>query len=194
MQREQKKIMDGTSKSKKKSYLTPARIEALENLGFEWTKSAPVNLKKQQEFWEARYQELVQFHQEHGHCNVPRGHENQVLATWVRTICRLGLPVVVAGASCCSFVQFRSSNFLYFFQVDRQRTYKKIYDDPQGRNQTILTPANVELLDELGFSWTLGKPREGDFVTPEEVWQMRFRELAKYKAEHGEQEVVYLWY
>ena len=55
--------------------ITPERIELLESVdGFVWDRRS----KK----WDDRYEELCQFHEEHGHCMVPHQSEYQGLATW----------------------------------------------------------------------------------------------------------------
>ena len=52
------------------------KIKKLEELGFVW--------KAREDKWENKFQELMAFKKEHGHCNVPRSHsENPLLASWV---------------------------------------------------------------------------------------------------------------
>lgn len=62
----------------KTSYITPERIEALNEIGFEWNLSNKFNKQ-----WEERYDELVEFKKRYGHCNVSRDHHNDVLGRWV---------------------------------------------------------------------------------------------------------------
>jgi Helicase associated domain len=58
------------------SYLTSDRIRALESAGFVWNSHDAT--------WLARFQELMDFREQHGHCNVPtKWPENQSLARWV---------------------------------------------------------------------------------------------------------------
>ena len=47
--------------------MTAGRVQKLEKLGFPWTAAEPV----WQRGWEARLQELQEFQEEHGHCDVP---------------------------------------------------------------------------------------------------------------------------
>jgi len=55
--------------------LTPDRIQRLEDLGFVWSV---------RDDWNKHYEELKQFRQEHGHCNVPARHLlNKRLGVWV---------------------------------------------------------------------------------------------------------------
>jgi hypothetical protein len=66
--------MDG-----KRSKITPARIQELENLGFEWGNS-------NREGWEVRLSELADYREKLGHCNVPtRCIEYKQLGKWVGT-------------------------------------------------------------------------------------------------------------
>ena len=61
----------------KHSTLTPERQAALEGLGFIWDSHSAV--------WEERLQELRDFKQRHGHCNVPSTFsENHSLSIWVQ--------------------------------------------------------------------------------------------------------------
>ena len=62
-----------------KSSLTPARLAALEIIGFDWGRGYDA-------LWKQRYDQLLKFKQEHGHCDVPIGYkENKALGIWVGT-------------------------------------------------------------------------------------------------------------
>jgi hypothetical protein len=41
--------------------------------------------RKKEETWQDRFQELLQYREENGDCNVPRDYENKVLANWVKS-------------------------------------------------------------------------------------------------------------
>jgi hypothetical protein len=59
------------------STFTEERQQALKALGFVWDSHAAS--------WEERWNELREFKEEHGHCNVPKKYpENQQLAVWVK--------------------------------------------------------------------------------------------------------------
>ena len=66
-------------KDGKKSHMTPGRIELLENLGFQWSPDEKFYCS-----WYERYNELVDFHKQKGHCNVEQSsnHDKQLKA-WV---------------------------------------------------------------------------------------------------------------
>jgi hypothetical protein len=60
----------------KKAQITPARIQSLESLGFEWGNHTAS--------WEDRLSELADYCKVHGHCNVPyNDSENAKLGNWV---------------------------------------------------------------------------------------------------------------
>jgi hypothetical protein len=57
--------------------LKPDRKHLLDQIGFVWSSS----------IWMEKYQELVQFKEQHGHCTVPTNYkENPRLASWVRSL------------------------------------------------------------------------------------------------------------
>jgi len=65
----------------KTARLTKERIEALESINFSWDAHEDV--------WDSRYDELCEFHQEHGHANVTSSHPNKGLMRWVQSQRRL---------------------------------------------------------------------------------------------------------
>jgi len=76
-QREQKKFLDDG----KTSYMTSHKIVALESIGFRWAKP------KGQASWDERFEELCQYHEEYGHCNVPtKWTKNSALGRFVSTL------------------------------------------------------------------------------------------------------------
>ena len=70
-----KKLKEGSP-----SQITEERIKDLEKLGFDWSH------RKLNNKWQERYEELIEFKQKYGHCDVPRKNdENKKLATWVNS-------------------------------------------------------------------------------------------------------------
>ena len=57
------------------------RRQRLEAIGFEWTVGGTTSSMLQNDLWEQRYQELIDFKREHGHCKVPRSAGS--LGRWV---------------------------------------------------------------------------------------------------------------
>lgn len=61
----------------KSSYMSQQRMEALQKLDFTWSLRDKVE-------WKLRYEELLMFKSQHGHCLVPSHYEQNVkLGTWV---------------------------------------------------------------------------------------------------------------
>lgn len=58
--------------------MTPHRIELLEGIGFEWAE--PRGSSR----WEKNYKQLCEFHEKHGHANVPTKYgQNKALGRWI---------------------------------------------------------------------------------------------------------------
>ncbi len=65
------------------STLTKERIQALNEIGFEWTST--VKGTAFNNAWEKRYNDLCSYRDQHGHCNVPKNYPcDKALGTWVR--------------------------------------------------------------------------------------------------------------
>ena len=63
--------------SGKVSTITEGRIQKLESIGFVWDSHAST--------WIKRFQDLRDFREKHGHCNVPHNYSlDPELATWVK--------------------------------------------------------------------------------------------------------------
>lgn len=121
--------------------LTDERIRRLESIGFVWSL---------RDDWQKHYDELKQYKEEHGHCNVPaRYAKNRRLGIW----------------------------------VSAQRQQYKILQaqtDSKPRRSAPLTADRIELLNKLGFTWTI---RSRDSLG--ESWNQRLNELAKFRTMHG---------
>uniref|UniRef100_A0A7S3P091 Helicase-associated domain-containing protein n=1 Tax=Amphora coffeiformis TaxID=265554 RepID=A0A7S3P091_9STRA len=97
--------------------LTEDRIRRLNELGFVWSL---------RDDWMKHYEELKQFKQEHGHCNVPaRYSKNRRLGIWV-------------SAQRQQYKQMQSGP-----------------QEESGSRTTPLTEDRIALLNELGFTWTI---------------------------------------
>jgi hypothetical protein len=67
---------------KKQSMITPARIAALDSIGFDWGREGCADLVD----WEVRYEELSRYREAYGSCRVPRNYkDNPQLGNWVHT-------------------------------------------------------------------------------------------------------------
>jgi hypothetical protein len=60
-------------------YINQEKIDKLDSVGFTW--SFDLGHKT----WKERYQDLIAFKEEHGHCNVP--YNDGTFGDWVRWLC-----------------------------------------------------------------------------------------------------------
>lgn len=103
--------------------------------------------------WQKHYEELIEYKKEHSHCNVPaRYSKNRRLGIWV--------------------------------SAQRQQ-YKQLHaapnpDSNKPRRSAPLTQERINLLNALGFTWTI---RSRDSLG--ESWNQRLEELKAYKAQFG---------
>ncbi len=128
--------------SDKESYLLE-RYNLLESIGFVWNTKAIV--------WEERYQQLLDFKQEHGHIHLS--------------------PIVAFDSSSPYQNLVKWSN--------RQREYYKLKKLQTGkRNGTTaeqaLTDENIARLNEIGFLWSTND-RSG------EAWMKHYKKLKRFK-------------
>jgi hypothetical protein len=67
------------------SRIPPKRLAKLESIGFSWSKAQSTrDTSKEDKQWLEKYDKLVDFGKEHGHCNVPRNYEkDKSLGMWV---------------------------------------------------------------------------------------------------------------
>lgn len=76
MRMEKKKFDEG----KRSTALSKERVDALDEIGFNWGKS------KGDSLWEERLLNLIEYKKMHGHCNVPtKFKKNTSLGRWVST-------------------------------------------------------------------------------------------------------------
>lgn len=134
--------LDGSARKPLVGRLTDDRIRRLESIGFVWSL---------RDDWQKHYEELLEYKQEHGNCNVPaRYTKNRRLGIWV--------------------------------SAQRQQ-YKQIttaVDGDKPRRAAPLTQERIDLLNEMGFTWTI---RSRDSLG--ESWNQRLDELKQYKEQFG---------
>ena len=108
-----------------KSTMTDHRLELLDQAGFHWAKH------KGQVSWDQKYDELCEFHQAHGHCNVPTKYrENSALGRWISTQ-RAQMKEWRRGEKT-SMTQERYSKLCALdFQFERLKSNRKDGDDEE---------------------------------------------------------------
>jgi hypothetical protein len=74
--------VDSQRRDYRRGKLLKKHEDMLNEIGFEWE----VKTKSNDELWNVRYEELVEFKRQKGHCNVPRKFQhNEQLGRWVST-------------------------------------------------------------------------------------------------------------
>lgn len=193
IQRQRKR---GTSKA---SPLSARQIELLDKIGFRWDGVAD----RADEIFEERFEQLLEFRQVNGHCEVPANFsENKELASFVSDIRRKFKGGMLSSERIARFdaIEFMWTtdglNQAWLAMFQRLLAYKEVHGDVNVPHQwkndlslaawvsaqrqswkaETLSQARFQALDEIGFTW---KSRERG------TWDDRFDELSKFKAEHG---------
>jgi hypothetical protein len=154
----------------RKGLLSEKRVHKLKDLGFQFDR--------RNDRWESRYCELLEYKEEHGHCNVPDGWpENLRLARWVMTqrqMCRKGKLSQdrVQRLEAIGFIWCRQEH-AWNEMYQRLVRYKSVHgdcnvpsewkEDPQlgswvvkqryRRKKGLLNEKRIRKLDEVGMWW-----------------------------------------
>ncbi|CAB9511620.1 helicase [Seminavis robusta] len=177
----------------KNALLRSDRKAKLDELGFVWD---PL-----EHTWEAQYDALVKYKENHGNSLVPREYpENKELGTWVDTQRQKQKNDTLrsdrkAKLDELGFVWDVQENF-WDAQYDAIVEYKEAHGDtivptdyPENRKlgswvdtqrqkqkNGVLRPDRKERLDGIGFVWD----------ALEHTWEAQYDALVKYKEEHGD--------
>jgi hypothetical protein len=182
------------------STMTDEKVELLNQLEFIWNKN--------QEIWDCRFRELLQFKAEYGHINVPIKYKT--LGQWVtkqRRAERSGTldQENVERLKSIGFIwdvkewQFkRMLKELQDFKATNGHLRIKITDGELGSwfysrrkeylqylngKNTTLTESHRQTLENLGFGPELGLRRDAKVTTGAVPWETRFEELVEFKNE-----------
>lgn len=192
---------------RKKGLILDEQSQKLDALGFTWQH-------RERGSWEDRYQELIEFKTEHGHCNVPFAYDDKPkLGAFVNAMRsqetagilskqrielleRIGFQWA-AGTRDDKW-ENRYNQLLAFRAAHGHCDVPYNSDDPQlsswvsqqrhRKKSGKLTAERVKLLDEIGFTWTVL-----DFggVKPTDLWDVRYKQLLEFKQKHGHCKVPY---
>ena len=198
----------------KKKSLSKDRIAKLNELGFVWQgKGIPLSLPSKVD-WATHYNELMEYKREYGNCNVPRGYKsNPRLGNWVNTQRKKYKSKLLSDDR---IEQLNDLGFVWHItdapqKVDWMKRYNELvkfkrefgnckvpqryHANPslgtwvnrlrQKFNKGTLSDELVAKLNELEFSW------EARDVPQENLWMLRYNELAEYKREFGHCNVPY---
>lgn len=142
--REQYKLFHNKTKKgyKKKCSLTAERIQELEDLGFVWTTE---RTKRQDNDWNGRFEQLLQYKEQHGNCLVPHGYREDTVCNKWRVEASFG----------CSHELTKTCIYIQSFSewIHRQRTTYASYQREKKPNKTIQDRINK--LKEIGFVFTV---------------------------------------
>ena len=115
--------------------LTEERIQDLNDLGFKWS------IRVSRTPWETRLDELIQYKEQHGHCNVPSTYpKNQPLAYWV----------------------FKQRGQYRIYMERAQAQIHGLNEKPQCSHSSSMhergqlchmSPERIAQLNEIGFEW-----------------------------------------
>jgi hypothetical protein len=144
--------------------MTDERMAMLNSIGFVWEVNT----------WNEKFEELKQFHSEHGHFLVPTGTS--------KIICVLSLIIVhypcLIRWFCCSMnatasIEFPNKQLRPWISTQRSHFRFK-----QENKASQMTDERIQLLNSIGFPWKT-----------KEDWQTRFNELILFFHEHGNLQV-----
>jgi hypothetical protein len=205
--------------SKADGTLSPERISALDQLGFDWTLM-PGRSYSAKEPWESMLAQLAEFREEHKHSRVPQNYSaNLKLGRWVSTQrrnCRRGKlsPTQITQLDQLGFEwsplgsktyeERWSAMFQLLLNYRKQtghcRVPRSYPPDPilarwvatQRRQKTLrqLKQERISALNEIGFDWTVAPERS---LGNPEAWDAMFEVLKQYKATHGNCLVPQRW-
>ena len=185
---------------KKKGIITDEQIQQLDDLKFTWQH-------RERGTWENRYQELIKFKKEHGHCNVPFGYkEIPKLGTFV------GAMRNQKKAGTLSDERIRLMENIGFQWEVRESTWEERYvqllyfndeyghcnvpynyaDNPQlanwvsqqryRRNRGQLLEEREKMLNDIDFNWIIDDLHK---VKLSEQWDQRYGQLLDFRQQHG---------
>ncbi|RKZ83353.1 MAG: hypothetical protein DRR19_19260 [Candidatus Parabeggiatoa sp. nov. 1] len=157
------------------------------------------SVKERLQSWEVMFQQLVEFKEVHGHCNVPIGYENPRLATWVSKQ-RLNKKKETLNQECINKLNgvgfdwnplATSWEKKYAMLVEYRNTYGNC-NVPQGwsenkelatwvahqrknKQKGTLSEEYIDRLNKIGFVWN----------ALESSWNEMYEALIEYKRIHG---------
>ena len=149
------------------------QIQELEELGFQW------GMTTQSDRWEARLQELREFKEEHGHCNVTKNHPGG-LGFWVEKQRSRELDTV-------RIQKLEELGFQWRLRELKESKEKHGHCNANSNNRAgkeeseRLGDDQIQDLEDLGFQWEVTTQSD----QREARWEARLQELKEFKEEHG---------
>uniref|UniRef100_UPI0040560203 Helicase associated domain protein n=1 Tax=Candidatus Electronema sp. TaxID=2698783 RepID=UPI0040560203 len=185
---------------RKKEIISDEQVQLLDALGFTWQH-------RERGAWEDRYQELIEFKEKHGHCNVPfeykevpkigkfvnamRSHKTAgtLSPERIELLERIGFQW---GELNTDKWEERYIQLLYFkekyghcnvpYNPNNSQLGNWVRQQRQKKKSGNLLPEREKMLEEIGFNWTLV---DLGGVKPTELWGLRYSQLIEFKQQHG---------
>jgi len=186
-----------------KGQLQAERVAMLDALGVEWGSLWDAK-------WNAMYEQLKQYHTEHGNSDVPNDYEaDQPLAEWVKAHRLQRKKKTLSDEKIklldeIGFTWKHRDRGMWEDRLAEVVSFKEkhghcnipmsITDPPKlgafinatrvQRNKGTLSAERIAKLDEVGFVWQGQGTKIGEDGM-NETWKIRFEELVQYKQLHG---------
>jgi hypothetical protein len=190
-----------TNQRLSKAVLTPAQIQKLNSVQFDWETRTHKDIQ-----WSEMYRELLDFKKKHGHVKVPQGfEENKALGSWVsrqrssktRNILSADRVKLLNKVGFLwkedilklredswdirykQLVQYKKTNgHIDRIQVRKDHFQLGLWMETQMKGQNRLSSQRRKKLDAIGFAWD-----KEDFA--EQRWEEMYTRLKTYKSKHG---------
>ena len=205
------KWLQAQRQRRKKGQLTDEEVRLLDALGVTW-KSRDVGT------WEDRYQDLLEFKEKHGHCNVPVAYkETAKLGAFVNSMRtkkasgdlsqqrielleRVGFQWAVKELANADAWDSRYAQLVAFKATHGHCKVPNAWpENPllgrwggqqrQQKKSGKLHSKREEKLNEIGFDW--GFTRDLGGVNPKDLWALRYGQLVEFKNQNGHCVVPY---
>ena len=158
------------------SHLNQERVDKLEAIGFAWN----VFDKRNKRNWNKHLEELKEYKQLKGDCNVPRGYPpNKTLAQWV--------------ADQRRFYRILMKN-KELEEEEEEEAGQEEARQGQGQGQqkkkkkkTPMTQERIDKLEAIGFAWDKTQDKH------KQIWDGMIMELVQYKEKHGDCLVPFIY-
>ena len=179
----------------RKKKLSPDKIQKLESVDFKWVLQVQEVLP-----WETRYQHLLSFKAEQGHCNVPANYQDKKLARWVARQRKIIAKIPAERKQKLDEIgfvwrlkaknpswQMRYQELLQFKSIEGHCNVPRptkapwkglgtwVGEQRRKYREQILTQEQIQQLNQAGFSWEPNK----------DYWVECYQALVAFKAEHG---------
>lgn len=174
----------------KNKKLMEKRMKLLNDIGFNWTSEVG------KMSWEERFEQLVEFRREHGHCDVPVMSTNVAKSEGGETCLDGTTNPVTTGAEGIATSNMRQRSEYYSLAI-WARTQRSEYAKLKRNVKSNLNRSRVKKLDDIGFNWGLARLKRTSLASQgyslAELWQKRYEQLLEYKARFGNTRCPQYW-